>query len=461
MVINSPNTIKTLEDLLALEDDAFLNAAYWSLLGREADPEGYAYYADILHKKGNKLAVLSQIYQGAEARQFNPSMAGLKSAINQYRRSQLLKYFSLPYLKKINPLFRNTVLIPTLLSVLYFGLIASPVYLSESSFVVYSPSQSISTTSLTSLLSGASGNNSSNAAYSIQDYVQSWDAMMALNASYDLKQIYGNHQIDIINRFGGLFYPFTSFVELQHYYRNKVSDNIDSISGNTKLTVRAYSPIDAQKINTFLLQKGQDIVNQLNEKAHHKAVFYAQNEVDVAEDKLRAATLTLAHYRNQHKIFSPPAQSTLQLTMITKMQEQLITEKSQLDAIRTHAPQNPQLTVLESNIKALQDEINTETSKVSGSDESLASKDIEYEGYVVDQMLAQKILEAAVTSLEQAKVTAQKQELYLETISQPNLPDDAQEPKRAQDILATLLVALVVYGILTIIIAGVKEHHDR
>lgn len=364
-------------------------------------------------------------------------------------------------IKGINRLFLYSVLVPTTLSVLYFGLLASPVYISESSFVVYSPSQSFSATSITSLLSGSSGNYSASAANTIHDYIDSWDAMSALNQTYNLKSIYGNQQIDIINRFGGVLYPLTSFVELHRYYQSKVLDSIDSTSGTTKLTVHAYSAKDAQKINAFLLQKGQDIVNQLNDTARNKAVLYAQDQVDLAGRRLTAATLALAQYRNKQKIFSPPAQSVLQLTMIAKMQEQLITQKSQLDAIRTHAPKNPQLTVLEGNVRVLENEISNETGKVSGSDQSLASKDIKYEALTIDQMLAQKLLEASVTSLEQAKVTAQKQELYLETISKPNLPDASQEPKRFQDILATLLVSLIVYGVLTIVISGVREHHDR
>jgi capsular polysaccharide transport system permease protein len=76
-------------------------------------------------------------------------------------------------------------------------------------------------------------------------------------------------------------------------------------------------------------------------------------------------------------------------------------------------------------------------------------------------MLAEKLLEAAMTSLEQARLTAQKQQLYLETISSPNLPDAPQEPKRIEDILAVLLVSLMLWGVLSILVAGIKEHHAR
>jgi capsular polysaccharide transport system permease protein len=285
--------------------------------------------------------------------------------------------------------------------------------------------------------------------------------MHTLDKAYNLKSIYGNHQIDIFNRFGGLLYPFTHNVELHRYYQSKVSDSIDSTSNISKLTIRAYSAADAQKINAFLLQKSQNLINQLNTDARQKAVLYAQNQVSIAKQNLRNATISLAQYRNAQKIYSPPDQSALQLSMVAKLQDQLLASKSQLELIRSRAPNNPQISSLESNVHLLENQINEQTGKVSGSSQSMASKDVKYTGLQVDQVIAQKLLEAAVATFEQAKITSQKQEFYLETISQPNLPDASQEPKRFQNILATLLVSLIVWGVLTIVIAGVREHHDR
>ena len=363
--------------------------------------------------------------------------------------------------KNLNKLFIYVVLLPTGLSILYFGFIASPVYISESSFVVYSPSQHVSSSGLASLLSGLGGSNSTSAAETIHAYIESWDALMSLQRTYDLKKIYGNDHIDIFNRFGGILYPYTSMVKLLRYYQSMVTDKLGTTDGITKLKVRAYSADDARKINAFLLQKSQDIVNQLNDNARHKSVYYARQDVKSAEEKLKQATLALAQYRNVHSVFNPAAQSALQLGLVSKLQDQLITQKTQLDAILAHAPGNPQIPVLKSSIKALEGEIKTEENKVTGSGQSLASKDTEYEHLSVNQLLAEKLLEAAVTSLEQARLTAQKQELYLETISRPNLPDAPQEPKRFEDVLAVLLVSLMIWGVLSILLAGVREHHAR
>ena len=57
-------------------------------------------------------------------------------------------------LSGINRLFLATVVVPTLLAILYFGLIASDVYISESRFIIRSPQQQ-TITSLGAILQGA------------------------------------------------------------------------------------------------------------------------------------------------------------------------------------------------------------------------------------------------------------------------------------------------------------------
>lgn len=365
-------------------------------------------------------------------------------------------------IKNISKLFLWVVIVPTTLAILYFGFIASPVYISESRFVIYSPNQQqTGSSALAGLLSAFGGSNSTSAAQMVRSYIDSWSAMTALNRAYDLRKIYGNDRIDIFDRFGGIFHPFHSDVKLFKYYRSMVSDNLDTATGISKLSVRAYTARDAQKMNAFLLGKSQKIVNLLNEQARQKAVEYAQRNVEHAERKLSNATLALARYRNAHGVFSPPDQSNLELNLIAKLEDKLISQKARLEALTSRAPNNPQIPVLRSGIKGLKQEIAAEKAKVTGPQTSLASKDIEYEHLTINQLLAQKLLEAAFTSLQQARVTAQKQELYLETISRPNLPDAAQDPKRLQDILATLIISLMVWGTLFIVIGGIKEHHDR
>ncbi len=362
---------------------------------------------------------------------------------------------------RVSRLFLGVVVIPTVLSVLYFGIIASPVYISESRFVVYSPGQHFSSGGgLAGLISGLGGSYSTSASQTIAAYIHSWDAMKALDQAVHLRQVY-SRGVDFLDRFGGVFYPRTNEVRLWRYYQHMTQDGLDPGTGISTLKVQAYSPATAQRMNTFLLDRSQDIVNQLNAGAREQAVRFARRDVRQARSALQDATVALTDYRNHRRVISPLAQSRLQLNLVSRLQDQLIQERTQLAAIQSHAPHNPNIPVLQSGIGALKREIHRAKAQITGDRQSLASKDTEYETLQVNQAIAQKLLEAAVTALEQARITAQKQQLYLETISRPNRPDAAQLPRRIEGILATLVISLMVWGVLVVVIGGVKEHHDR
>jgi capsular polysaccharide transport system permease protein len=65
-----------------------------------------------------------------------------------------------------------------------------------------------------------------------------------------------------------------------------------------------------------------------------------------------------------------------------------------------------------------------------------------------------------MSSLVDAQNEARRKQAYVERISRPNLPDEALEPRRLRGILATLVLGLVAWGILSMLLAGVREHQD-
>ncbi|PZN83525.1 MAG: hypothetical protein DM484_04240, partial [Candidatus Methylumidiphilus alinenensis] len=84
----------------------------------------------------------------------------------------------------------------------------------------------------------------------------------------------------------------------------------------------------------------------------------------------------------------------------------------------------------------------------------------EYDRLALEQEFASKLLMGELISLEQARNEAQRKQLYLERIVQPGKPDYAVEPRRIRNVTATFLLGLVTWGILTMLIAGVREHQD-
>jgi capsular polysaccharide transport system permease protein len=359
--------------------------------------------------------------------------------------------------RRINVLFLATVALPLTLAIAYFGFIASDVYISESRFVVRSQQQQASTGLLGSLIGGVGMKHAQDEAYTVQDFILSRDALRRLDDKLGLRKAFGQEEIDPLNRFPGLDMD-ASFEGLYRYYPKRIVVNYDSTSSIMTLRVSAFTPQDAQRINEELLAMGERFVNQLNERALQDSIRFAGTIVREAETKAREAALALSKFRNQRSLFDPDKQSAMQLQGVAKLQEELIATKGQLEQIRRLTAENPQIPVLEARVATLQRDIDAEMRKVAGAGTSFTSQATEYERLVLDRTFAEKQLASALASLELARTEAQKKQLYLERIVQPNLPDHPGQPRRVRAIIVVLALGLVVWGILGLLIASVREH---
>lgn len=371
-----------------------------------------------------------------------------------YRKSWLRR--SLDKVRGFGLLFIGTVLIPTSLALIYFGFLASDVYISESRFVVRSPDKP-STSGIGILLKSAGFSNAGDEIFAAKDYVLSRDALRAVNKGGAFAQAYSNSALSVFDRFNTLVSGGT-FEDLYKYYQGKVKVDHETTSSITTLTVRAYAPKDAQRFNEQLLEMAEGTVNRLNERGRQDLIRFATTEVNDAKEKARGAALALSAYRNREGVVDPEKQATVQLQMISKLQDELIATKTQLLQLRAFTPENPQIEVLAAKVEGLSREIDEQLGKVAGDRKSLSSTVAQYQRLTLESQFADKNLASAMASLEDAKNEARRKQAYVERIVEPNLPDEALEPRRLRGILATLVLGLVAWGILTMLLAGVREH---
>ncbi len=353
-------------------------------------------------------------------------------------------------------LFWVTVLLPTLLSAVYFGLIASDVYISESRFVIRTPERQTASP-LGSILKGAGFSRSQDDSYTVQNLILSRDALRALDEKLGARHAFGKG--DVFSRFPGLDWD-DSFENLHRYYQKMVGVQLDGVSSIATLTVRAFDAEGAYRMNQMLLEMSETLVNQLNDRARQDMIKFAAAEVAQAESKAKLAALALARYRNEKGVIDPEKQSAIPLQQIAKLQDELIAAKTQLAQLQMLTKDNPQIPVLKKRIQTLEAEIELESDRVAGNGRSLASKAAEFQRLALEKEFADKQLASALASLEQARNEAQRQQLYLERIAQPSLPDAAMEPRRLRAVLAVFVLGLIAWGVLTMLIAGIKEHQD-
>lgn len=360
-------------------------------------------------------------------------------------------------LRGLNWLFFLTVVLPTVCAVVYYGFIASDVYVSESRFVVRSPDKP-SVTGLGVLLKSAAFSNAGDEIYAADDYIQSRDALRALNQNGSVVRAYSSGNVSIFDRFNPLRTDGT-FEELYDYFRKKVRVEYDNNSAITTLTVRAYTPQAAQTFNRQLLELAEETVNRLNRRGRQDVVQLSEQEVQDAEDAERQAAVALAQFRNASGIIDPEKQAAVQLQMISKLQDELIGARMQVLQLQAMAPENPQIPILRVRVAGLAREIDRQLGSVAGNRRSLSATAVRYQRLEVDREFADKRLAAAMTSLEDARAEARRKQAYVERIAQPSFPDEAREPRRLRGIFSTLVLGLVAWAILSMLLAGLREHH--
>jgi capsular polysaccharide transport system permease protein len=352
-----------------------------------------------------------------------------------------------------------TVLVPTAAAIVYYGFLASGVFISESRFLVRSEDHQMQSGFVGELLQGSGITHSENDAYSVHDYILSRDALRELDARLGVRKAFASKQVDAINRFPGLASD-DSFEEFYRYYGKHVGVEYDSASSISTLTVHAFTAQEAQRINDLLLQMSERLVNTLNARSRQDLIHYAEDEVKVATDNATAAAVALFDYRSKHEIFEPDKQAAIQLEGVAKIQEQLVTTEAQLAQLQKLSPNNPQIIGLESRANTLRHVIGTESAKVTSVNGSISARAPNFERLTVESIFSDKQLGMALAGLETARSDALRQQLYLERLVQPSLPDKAMEPRRMRAVFTVFLIGLISWGVLSLVVAAIREHSE-
>jgi len=376
-----------------------------------------------------------------------------KVTVNQYQPQK-------GHWLKRHIVFVVTVLVPTLVAIVYYALIASDVYVSESRFVVRSQQPRMQTGGLVGeLLQGTGISRSQDDTYSVRDFILSRDALKELDEKLAVRKSYSSTSADRFKRFPGVVGD-DSFESLFRYYGKKVGVEYDPASSISILTVHAFSAEDAQKINQLLLEMSERLVNSLNDRSRRDLIRFAEDEVKLAAKKAQDASLALLAFRSEQSVFEPDRQAAIALEGVARLQEELISTQAQLAQLKKISPTNPQIGGLSTRVETLRAAVTSEAAKVTSGAGSLSARAPTFERLTLESEFADKELGIALAERDTARHEAARKQLYLERLVQPNLPDSALEPRRVRSVFTVLLFGLMAWGVVTLVLAGIREHAD-
>ena len=354
--------------------------------------------------------------------------------------------------------FLVIVAIPTVIAMIYFLLIASPRYVSEAQFIVRQPNQQVPS-SLGVALQGVGISSGQTDAFAVHEYISSRDGLGELKRRYDVAAMLSPPGADIFSRFPrpgesnseeGLYKGFQRFLTVGY----------DSTTGLSTLRVEAFSARDAQAMAEALLVGGEGLVNRLNTRANADAVTRAGEARDQAQTRLAEAQQQLTAFRNREEFIDPTLTAREGSELIGCLLATVAELRAERTQVAAEAPQSPQLPTIDSRIAAYEGQIAAERAKIAGNSSSLAPRIGAYEDLQTQREFAERELASSTAALLAAEQEVRRQNLYLERVVSPSLPDRPAQPKRWLSILLVFASCMLAYGVGWLIWAGVREHRQ-
>lgn len=350
--------------------------------------------------------------------------------------------------------------IPTLLAIIYFGFIASDVYVSESRFSIQSAKSGGASSGLEALVNVPMVSSSGKEVMVVIDYAESQDMMLKIQDSLDIRAHYTSDSIDRMSRLSS----DAPLEQMLDYFREHVHMMRDSQSDVITLTTRAYDPEMAQQIAQLVIELSENLVNTLSNRMEEDALQTARAEVARAEDKVKAASASVTAFRRDSSSLNPAAESSALLVIVSGLETRLIETRALLSEKRAFMREDSSEVVsLKNKIQAISRQMALERARLSGG-ESVSEMGGLIEAYqplMLDQELARQQYASALSSMELARIEAQRKKQYLVTFIQPSMPDEAIEPHRLNRIVTVMVFSFLVYLIFGLMWSALKDHIGR
>jgi capsular polysaccharide transport system permease protein len=344
--------------------------------------------------------------------------------------------------------------LPTALAAFYFGLLASPQYESVTSFTIQSADSPGGASPLQALMASVPGTSSRDPMV-VQQFIESRDMVDLLVRDHQLREHYSDTQYDWLSRLGA----DATVDEVHEYYLDHVHIDLDDHAGTVTLHVRAFSPEQAETFGQAILDASERMVNQLSERARTDRIRYAEEHVATATERLTAARAALVELQAAGAELNPQASATAVLGIRSHLEGELAIARAELSTLSaTLQPGAPMVIEQRRRVAALQRQVDEQTQRLAGDSEGLSAAIARFEPVYVEKELAERLYEAALGSLEIARVDAGRQHRYVVRISGPSRPEAPSHPILWREVLTVLVVSFALLGIGTLVIASVREH---
>jgi len=350
-------------------------------------------------------------------------------------------------------------LIASMLTVLYFSIIASDRYISEAHIIIQSTDLSSGQSfDLSSLLSGMSSSNNAEQLL-LRDYLLSVDILKTIDAKLDLRSHYSDPHHDLISRMWSKDEPLEDFYD---YYLSRVSIEFDDYAGVLVIQTQAFDAKTAHEIAASLVEAGETFMNQMSKQLAQEQVNFLDKELARIKADTLQSRQDLLNYQNKNNIASPQSTAENVVTIINQLESQLTDLQTQKAGMLGYLmPNSSHIAEINLQIDAVEKQIVREKARLTSNTNKTLNRTVEeYQRLEMNAEFAQEVYKTALTSLEMGRFEAARTQKKMSILQQPTYPEKPLEPKRIYNSIVSLMFILLVTGIIHLFAAIIRDHKD-
>ncbi|MDN3651815.1 lipopolysaccharide biosynthesis protein [Thalassotalea ponticola] len=348
------------------------------------------------------------------------------------------------------------VVLASLLVIVYYTVIASPRFVSESQFVVKEAGSNEVALGGLAALGGSSP--SMRDALILQTFIESREMAMKLDAAVQLKAHYENTDWDFFSRLEAN----SSKEEYIEYYQRHIKVFHDEMSDVLLVEIQTFDENYSLEVANELLRISEEFINQLSDKMVLQQLDYAQNEVKRAYQELSDQQSKLVQFQDDFKLYSPEIKGGALVEAINQLEMALINEEAELKSLLV-VMREDSVDVLTKKIRidSLKAQIAQEQAKLTQKDQvSLNKVNREFKEIQLKSELAADLYTSALVNLETVRADAYGKVKHLLVIEYPALAEDQKYPRRLYSIFTWFVALLLIYAVGRMVYTIIKEHQE-
>ncbi|KPQ06470.1 MAG: capsular polysaccharide transport system permease protein [Rhodobacteraceae bacterium HLUCCA12] len=353
------------------------------------------------------------------------------------------------------------VFLPTFLAGWYFFVIATPLYATNTEFVIQQadsqPSSAGQAGALGGLFSGT-GLATSQDSVTVQSYLQSREAMRRLDADHDFKAHFQGEDMDPLRRLDADATDEAAY----RLYRRMVQISYDPTEGIIKMEVIAADPETSERFSRALIEYAEEQVDQLTQRLRENQMRDAMASFERTEQSMAEAQEQVLDLQERFQVLSSEVEVTLLTQQITTLEGQLNQERLTLeDLLSNTRPNAARVEQAQRRINALETQINTLRDSLTQSggegDASLARVQREMVMAEADVATRQMMMANSLQQLEAARIEANRQVRYLSMGVSPVAPDESTYPRKLENTALAFLIFAGVYLMISMTVSILRE----